>query len=394
MRTLLPSEDLNAKILAEVARHTERTIEMRRHLHANPELGFEEHATSAYVAERCSALGLDVRRGVGGTGVIADLDSGRPGRTVLVRADMDALPISEVDDGRPYRSTVPGVMHACGHDGHTAIALSVAHVLHTLGDHWSGRVRMCFQPAEELDDGARRMIRDGVMEGIDRAVGLHLASLMPTGRLGLGPGLLLASLDTFHITITGTGGHAGAPDGAIDPVPITAEVILALRDLGRRARADGSVVTVAQVNGGAAPNIIPAEVALAGTIRTLDAEGRVALREMVEQTARDVAELHGATSTFSRGVGCPPLTNDPVVTSLVRDAFAGAFGPDRVLDVEPTTGSDDMALYLDKVPGCYYAVGAGSPDAVPHHHPAFDIDERSLAVGVESLTRATLALLA
>jgi amidohydrolase len=392
-----PTADRDGRLAAEVARLTEPAIAVRRQLHAHPELGLEEHATAAFVADRCEALGLAVRRGVGVTGVLAELDSGRPGRTLLVRADMDALPIEEADDGRPYRSQVPGVMHACGHDGHVAIVLAVAEILHTLRATWRGRVRFCFQPAEEIDVGARGMIADGALDGVDAALGIHLVAGVQTGRLIVVPGVMEGSCDTFEITVTGVGGHAGAPAGAVDPLPVAAELILALRELSLRPRAEPAVVTVAQIQAGTAANVIPDEVLLRGTIRTLDADERGPLREEAAAIAAEIGERAAAAVRFTLGDGCPALRNDVAETARVEAALVDGFGAEALMTIEPTTGADDMACYLERVPGCYFGIGASdlaAGPAHPHHHPAFDIDERSLAVGVEATARAALALLA
>jgi amidohydrolase len=225
------SASLDRAVREQVERTRQRTIDLRRSLHRQPELAFQETATAALAAGRCDELGFDVRGGVAGTGVLADLDTGRPGPTVLVRADMDALPIDEADDGRPYRSHVTGVMHACGHDGHVAVGVAVAEILAGLRSHYRGRVRICFQPAEETDRGAAEMIAHGALEGVDRAVGLHLIATQPTGAVALGSGVRWASSDELCLVVHGSGGHAGAPADATDPILAAAEIALALERL-------------------------------------------------------------------------------------------------------------------------------------------------------------------
>lgn len=389
--------DLDRAVRAEVDGAHAELIRTRRHLHAHPELAFAEVATAALAARRCRELGMAVRTGVGGTGVLADLDSGRPGPTVLVRADMDALPIQEEADARPYRSTVPGVMHACGHDGHVAVALAVGRVLAALRESWAGRVRFCFQPAEEVDAGAARMIADGALNSVDHAVGLHLQTGIPTGTVAIGAGVQWASTDELLLEVRGVGGHAGDPTGVIDPIVIAARVVLALEDIGR----DGSfarrvVARVATVDAGTASNIIPASARLTGTLRAFSVPDRARLRAEVEHLVSDIARKAGGTVEVTFGTACPPVVCDPTVTAVVREAIGDALGADHVVDAVPGTGADDMSQFLAGVPGCYFRVGISDPAAgppVPHHHPLFDLDERALPVATMALAHAALRLL-
>jgi amidohydrolase len=369
-------------------------VRVRRHLHAHPELAFAEVETAALVAERCTALGFSVQTGVGGTGVLADLDSGHPGPTVLVRADMDALPIEEGDPERSYRSRRPGVMHACGHDGHVAVALGVAELLHDVGESWSGRVRMCFQPAEEIDAGARRMIDEGALDGVDAAIGLHLQAGIDTGTIAIGPGVLWVSSDELRLLVRGVGGHAGDPRDTVDPIAAAAAVVLEVEEASKRAA--GAVVTIAQLHAGEAPNVICEQAELAGTLRAFGESRRAALLAEVEERAQRAAEARGATVELSLGADCPAVDCDPAVTATVRAALRARFGTEAVVAAKPMTASDDMGRYLRQVPGCYFRVGASDPAAGtvhPHHHPLFDLDEHSLSIAADALTRGALALL-
>jgi amidohydrolase len=378
---------LDRAVHDEVERLGGEMVRVRRYLHARPELAFEEAETAALAAERCAELGFAVRTGVGGTGVLADLDSGRPGPMLLVRADMDALPIAEGDDGRPYRSTVPGVMHACGHDGHVAVAIAVAEILARLRSSWSGRVRICFQPAEEVDAGAQRMIDDGALQSVDCALGLHLQAGLQTGTVAVGPGVQWASSDELRLTIEGVGGHAGDPTGTINPIPVAAAIVLELERLPAPA-----VATIAQIQAGTASNVTPEAVSLAGTLRSFG--DRAQLLEQVERIAERTARSRGAAARFSIGASCPAVVCDPDVTDRVRGALTAM--PADVVDGEPSTASDDMARFLQAVPGTYFRVGASDltdGPAVPHHHPLFDLDERALPLAAEALVRAALALL-
>jgi amidohydrolase len=370
----------------------ERAIDVRRLLHRNPELPFEEHATAALVAKRCNELGLSVRTGVGGTGVLADLEFPQPGPTVLLRADMDALPIEEGDDGRTYRSQRAGVMHACGHDGHVAVALATAEVLAALRPRLRGAVRLCFQPAEEIDAGARRMIEAGAADGVDRAIGMHLQAGLPVGTVAIGAGAQWAGSEEIDVTVEGRGGHAGDPAGTIDAVAAGAEIVLRLEALSR-SRED--VVSVAQFYAGTAPNVTPTRACLGGTLRAFGdrADLRMEIERVVDQTARD----RGASACVRFRVECPPVVCDAETTELIRRSLDSAQLIGRVEEGVPSTASDDMSRFLARVPGCYFRVGASDPDADvvhPHHHPLFDLDERSLAIATEALARGTTALLA
>jgi len=376
------------------ARVAEEVVRVRSDLHAHPELAFEEVRTAALVAERCTALGFHVRTGVGGTGVIAELDGSAPGPTLLVRADMDALPVQEADDGRACRSTVPGVMHACGHDGHVAVALGVADVLAALRDRWAGCVRLCFQPAEEIDEGAQRMIADGALVGIDCALGLHLQAGLPTGSVSIGDGVQWSSSDELRVTVRGVGGHAGNPLDTIDPIAAAAEFVLALERLEEEHAP--AVVRIARFDAGTAANVVPETTTLAGTLRAFGVEQRACLLAAVEGAAAEIQYERGVQIEVELGPDCPAVVCDPDVTARVRAALAAALPADSVLDGEPSTYADDMGRYLQTVPGCYFRVGASdlaAGPAFPHHHPRFDLDERSLPLATELLARAALALL-
>ena len=391
--------DLDARLRSAAGRVAEEVVETRRHLHRHPELSHVEHRTAELCARRCEELGFTVRGGVGGTGVLADLDSGRPGPTVMVRADIDALPILERGDGRVARSQVDGVMHACGHDGHTAIALGVAGILRDLGDGWSGRLRMCFQPAEEVAEGAMPMIADGTLEGVDRVLGLHLFTPLRAGRVAVTPGVLFGSADEFGLTIRGRGGHGGLPHDAIDPVVAAAHVVVALQTIVSRETSPFSpaVVTIGKITGGSAFNVIAEEVHLRGTVRALDGEERERLLRRCAEISQGVAAGLRCESVYERASGCPPVVSDEDSAELVRRAAVAAVGEEMVDRAHPVTVGDDVACFLERVPGCYFLVGAGDASGrpvAPHHHPEFDIDESCLPVGVEVLSRAALAALA
>jgi amidohydrolase len=369
-------------------------VATRRDIHQHPELGFEETRTGTLVAERLRALGYRVRTGVGRTGVAAAQGSG--GRCVLLRADMDALPVQEGGD-TPYRSRHAGKMHACGHDGHVAIGLEVARRL--AGLQLPGAVKFAFQPAEELSNGANAMIADGVLDNptVHAALGLHLWNELPVGMIGIAAGPVMASVDEFEIVITGAGGHAAMPHRAIDPVVAAAHVITALQTLVSRRRDpfEEGVVSVTQVQAGHAFNVIPERATLRGTVRTFGGRFWQEAPELLERTATGVATALGATAavTYRRFTG--PLVNDPAMTALMREVAADLVGAANIKTDVRTMGGEDMSFFLAKVPGCFAFVGSAPKQgkASPHHSPTFDIDEESLVIGAELLTQAALRYL-
>ena len=373
------------------------TVATRRDLHEHPEIAFEEVRTSRVVSERLGALGLAPRTGVGGTGVTAILEGARPGRTILARADIDALPVPEEKEV-PYRSTVEGRMHACGHDGHTAILLSVAEALVRHRDELCGRVVFVFQPAEEVVQGAHAMLEDGALDGlsIDHAIGLHLTTMQPTGTIALRSGPAMAATDRFDLVVRGSGGHAAKPNETVDPVVIAAHVVVALQSLVSRETdpVDQAVVSLTSIAGGTAYNIIPESVAIKGTLRTFDPATRERLKGRIVALATAVAEAHRGGLGAHWIEGSPAVVNDEAITERIRDVAAEVVGVRNVLEMPLIMGGDDMALWLQRGPGCYFFVGASSTEATsfPHHHPRFDFDEAALPIAVEALTRGVLEL--
>lgn len=372
---------------------------MRRDFHQHPELAFQEVRTSAKLAEFLEGLGLEVTRGVAGTGLVARLKGARPGKTVLVRADMDALPIQEAS-GVPYSSQTPGVMHACGHDGHAAIAAHVAAVLVRQRESLEGEVRFVFQPAEEIVAGARPMVEAGVLEGVDRVVGLHLYSLMPAGQVGVRPGPSMAAADAFTLHLRGRGAHAAMPHEGVDTVLMAAHTVVALQSLVSRETdpIKTAVVTIATVQAGeGAHNVIPETAVLKGTLRTFEPELRERLMRRIAELAQGIAAAMGGSAWVEWKPGSPAVVNDPDLVERFRQVAKEVVGEERVLEVPPVMGGDDMAEFLNRRPGVYFWLGAGSssPDQNrPHHHPGFWIDdERALPLGVELLTRTVLDFL-
>jgi amidohydrolase len=395
--------DSQARVAAEIDRVAEEVVATRRGLHRQPELSLQEHRTAELAARRCEELGFAVRTGVGGTGVIADLDGagagGPEGRTLMLRADMDALPILERGSGRVATSEVEGVMHACGHDGHVAMTLGAAAALSSLRDSWHGRLRLCFQPAEEIAAGAVPMIDDGAVEGVDQVLGIHLWAPLQVGLVGVKDGPIFGSADEFAVTVRGRGGHGGMPHTSIDPVVAASHVVLALQSLVSRETSPfaPAVVTIGRISGGSAFNVIADEVQLRGTVRAVDAADRERLLRRVGEVASAIASASGASADFERLKGCPPVISDLDSVALVRRAAAATVGEGNVVTPQPITVGDDVACLINEAgSGCYFLVGAGDVAAhpvAPHHSADFDIDERALPVGVGTLVRAALEVL-
>ena len=371
------------------------TVALRRDLHAHPEIAFEEVRTAGIIAERLRSLGLEPRTGLGGTGVVAVLEGARPGKTVLARADIDALPMPD-DKAVDYRSTNPNACHACGHDGHTAILLTVARILSERKADLRGRVVFVFQPAEEIVQGAAAMLADGALDGLDAdtAVGLHLSTMHPTGTVALRAGPAMAAADAFRLIVRGRGGHAAKPNETVDPIAIAAQLVTALQTLVARETdpVDQAVLSITSVHGGTAFNIIPEEVELKGTLRTFEAETRERHRHRIAALAEAIATGMRGSVVVDWRDGSPTVVNDESATERVRHVAEGIDGIDRVIVAAQIMGGDDMALWLQRAPGCYWFVGAraGEASAFPHHHPSFDLDEAALPLAVELFTKVVL----
>lgn len=372
----------------------EQLIQLRRTIHMHPELGFEEFQTSALVAEKLNEMGIEFRSGVGKTGVVAHLGNGQ-GPRIGIRADMDALPIEEANDV-PYRSRVPGKMHACGHDAHTTMLLGAAMLLKDLD--FNGEVRLLFQPSEERADdegynGAPRMIDDGAMEGLDAVIALHVNSMIDRGKLGYRPGPALANADRIVASIRGKGGHGASPHLAVDPIFLAAQVVSALQGIvARRIKpTEPAVVTVGSIHGGSAYNIIPPDVKLDMTLRSASDEVRQQLISEVEQ-ALGVARALGGDYEMQLIPGCPALINDPTVTGWLRDNAIDLLGADNVLEREQSMGFEDFAYMTRAVPGAMVMLGTKDPAGEPRyaHHPEFDIDESALPIGAALLAQTAL----
>ena len=378
----------------------EEMAAVRRDLHAHPELAFQEVRTAGIVAERLRSFGLEARTGVGTTGVLATVRGGKPGKTVLLRADMDALPIQE-ENVVPYRSQTPGTMHACGHDCHTSILLGVAKRLASEATGLPGTVTLCFQPAEECGGGAAAMIKDGALAKPrpDAAFGLHVWQDLDLGKVGVTPGPFMAAVDEFTVTVTGKGSHAAMPHFGIDPVVCMAHMITALQTIASRSTNPllEIVVSVTQVRAGTAFNIIPETASMNGTVRVFDPELWKALPERFNLIVRGVAEAFGCKASVDYRRHNRPTVNDPAMAAIAHAAAAEVVGEAHVLSDIRTMGGEDFSAFLHQVPGCFIAVGsrnAAKGLVWDHHHPRFDVDEACLGIGAEILLRTAKRFLA
>ncbi len=369
-------------------------IAWRRDFHQHPELGFKEVRTAGIVTDVLRALGYRVQEGIAHTGVVGVLENGE-GPVVMARFDMDALPVQEANDV-PYASCQPGVMHACGHDAHVAVGLGVATWMAQHRDTWRGTLKLIFQPGEEGLNGGEVMVKEGALENPrpSAALVLHVWADFPAGVVGVAEGPVMAAAEQWRAVIQGRGGHAAAPHQTVDPIVIAAQTVCALQTIVSRNvdPQQTAVVSVGQIHGGTAFNIIPDQVELGGTIRTFDERTRAVVLERMRTLIEGTAQAMGGTATLSLNAIAPAVVNDARVTAVVRDVATALLGAGAIAE-ERTMGSEDAAFFLREVPGCYFFVGAAPADrpAASHHNPHFDIDERALTIGlammVESLQR-------
>ncbi|MGE3797315.1 MAG: M20 family metallopeptidase [Thermomicrobiales bacterium] len=373
----------------------------RRHLHQHPELGFQEYETAAYIVKRLESLGVtDIRTGVGKTGVTGLIRGAAgeqsTGPTVMLRADMDALPIQEANDV-DYRSMNAGVMHACGHDSHVSMLLGTARILTDNRDRFAGTVKLLFQPAEEGGGGASAMIADGALENptVDATFGIHIWQEADLGTVEARAGVAMVGADGFTVTIHGRGGHGAAPNRCVDPIVVGSTLINALQTIISREKDPTvpGIVTVGSFRSGEAFNVIPDTATLKGTIRSISAEQRDGIKERLAALATNVANGMGASATVEYAFGAPPVINDPDMTAIVRGAAAEVVGAAGSVDGPLKSVSEDYSLFLEQVPGCYFFVGSRNKErglVWGHHHQQFDIDEEAMGIGIETMARTVL----
>ncbi|WIM38950.1 M20 family metallopeptidase [Paenibacillus sp. PK4536] len=358
-------------------------VEWRRHLHRNPELSYQEHNTMKFIADQLIAFGIDTQSGVGDTGVIGTIKGSLPGKTVALRADIDALPIQDEKECE-YASQVEGVMHACGHDGHTAGLLAVARYFSENRDTLKGEIRLIFQPGEEVcPGGALKMIAAGALEGVDVIYGVHLWSPLPVHTLASAAGPIMASVDDFVIDITGKGGHGGIPHVTVDSVLTGAQLVVQLQSIVSRNvnPLQPAVLTIGTINSGTAKNIIAETCRITGTVRTFDEETRAVIRKRFEEVTQHTCAMNGATVEIDYMMGYPPLVNHAGETERFFQVAKAVFGEEQVQVTPPMMPAEDFSYYVQQVPGCFIFVGAGNEYkgiTYPHHHPRFDIDEAAI----------------
>lgn len=370
----------------------EDMVIIRRHLHMNPELSFKEVKTAQYIYDFYAQLGIDVTAGVGGNGVVARVAGGRPGKTVALRADFDALPIQDEKEVS-YKSTVSGVMHACGHDGHTATLLQTAKAIHEIRENLAGEYVFIHQHAEEFaPGGAISMIEDGCLDGVDVIFGTHLWSLTPFGSIEYLAGPVMAAADRFEITIHGAGGHGAAPHQTKDAVVIGSQLVMNLQQLvSRRVNPiDSAVLSIGSFIADNAFNVIADSAKLEGTVRTFDATIRDLMEREMKRVIDGTALTNDCTIEFSYTRGYPAVVNHAAETDFIKTVAESIPDATSVVECRPQMGGEDFAYYLEKIPGTFFFTGAKPEDPYPHHHPKFDFDERAMLLAAKTLGAAAI----
>ncbi|MDJ0520301.1 MAG: M20 family metallopeptidase [Trichodesmium sp. MO_231.B1] len=385
---------IESQLRRDISKLQPLLVEWRRHLHQRPELGFKEHLTGKFISQKLQEWGIEHQTGIAKTGIVATINSGKPGPVLGIRADLDALPVQELNDV-PYRSIHNGIMHACGHDGHTAIALGTAHYLATHRQDFSGIVKIIFQPAEEGPGGAKPMIEAGVLKNpdVDTIIGLHLWNNLPVGTLGVRSGALMAATERFSCTILGKGGHGGMPHQTVDSIVVAAQIVNALQTIVARNidPIDSAVVTVGQLKAGRAFNVIADTARMSGTVRYFSLDYQNYFSKRIEQIISGICASYGANYEFNYTPLYPPLINNQKVADLVKSVAESIVEtPAGVVPECQTMGGEDMSFFLREIPGCYFFLGSANSEkglAYPHHHPRFDFDETALGMGVEMFIR-------
>lgn len=380
-----------------IEKHYPSIVALRRHFHTYPELSAQEFNTQEKIIAELTKLGLHPKK-IASTGVIADLHGELPGKTVAIRADMDALALQD-ECGKPYQSKHPGICHACGHDGHVAMLIGIAKTLVELKSTLPGTVRLLFQPSEErYPGGALGLIADGALTGVDFIIGAHLWQSLQVGTVGITHGAMMASPDKFTIHIKGTGGHASMPHQTVDALLVGAQIAVALNTIVSRNvdPMEQAVISLGVFKSGDVFNVIPDTALLDGTVRSFNPTMRTLLFKRIEQIVSGICLAAGASYTLDKFFGYPPIINHPEVSNILKTAGTETLGTKQVLTINPVMAGEDFSHYLEKVPGAFLFVGSGNEEKgirYPQHHPKFDIDERSLAHGMEVMVATTLKLL-
>lgn len=372
---------------ASVKKYEEEMIAFRRDLHQHPELQWEEFRTTQKVADEMDKLGIPYRKTVP-TGLIAELVGGKPGKTVALRADMDALPVQELNEGLAYKSLEDGKMHACGHDAHTAMLVTAAKALKEIQSDIKGTIRFIFQPSEENAKGAKAMVEQGAVEEVDNVFGIHIWSQMPSGKVSCVVGSSFASADIFTIDFTGRGGHGAMPDACIDATMVASAFVMNVQAIVSREThpLDPVVVTIGRMDVGTRFNVIAENARLEGTVRCFSIETRERVKKAIQRYAEHTALTYGATAAVDYQYGTLPVVNDEKDALFAQKIIQDSFGEDALLQEPPTTGGEDFSYFTEYTPGCFALVGCGNPDKDTewaHHHGKFNVDEDAMKMGAE-----------
>lgn len=378
---------IQTKIKEAIKKYSNELTDIRRKLHSEPELSWQEEKTTEFICQYLEQLGIAHRR-TEPTGVIATIEGKRSGKTVALRGDMDALSVEELNKELSYVSKEEGKMHACGHDAHTAMLLIAAKVLQEMKDELPGNVRLIFQPAEEVAEGARAMVKQGAVDKVDNIFGIHIWSQMPTGKISCTPGPSFASADLFKVTFKGKGGHGAIPHDCIDTAIVASSFVMNVQTVVSRTidAQHPAVLTIGKMVVGTRFNVIAENAVIEGTVRCFDPQTRDHIEKQLQHYADHVASLYGATARVEYTRGTQAVINDKYSTDLVQKVAATAFGEESLVSEKPTMGGEDFSFYLDEVPGSFALVGSGNPEKDTqwaHHHGKFNIDEDALAIGAE-----------
>nr|ELR5133935.1 amidohydrolase [Providencia rettgeri] len=378
---------ISKTITAAIKKHTQEMIAFRRDLHAHPELPFEELRTTKRIAEELDKIGIEYRL-TEPTGVIAEIKGAKPGKTVALRADIDALPVLELNDSLEYKSTTAGKMHACGHDAHTAMLLTAAKALYEVREELAGNVRLIFQPAEEIAQGALAMIKQGAIENVDNVFGMHIWTTTPSGKVSCNVGGSFASADLLKVTFKGRGGHGSMPEATIDAAVVASAFVMNLQAIVSRETSslDSAVVTIGKMEVGTRFNVIAENAVLDGTVRCFDIETRNRIEAAIRRYAEHTAAIYGATAQVDYIYGTLPVINEERSALLAQSVISQAFGEQALINERPTPGGEDFSFYIEDIPGCFALLGTGNAEKDTqwaHHHGCFNIDEDTMATGAE-----------
>lgn len=378
---------MNEKIKHAIGQYNEELVTIRRKLHSEPELSWEEYNTSAFVSQYLDQLGIENRK-TSPTGVIGEIKGGKPGKTIALRADMDALSVEELNIDLPYASKTKGKMHACGHDAHTAMLLIAAKALNDIKAELPGNVRLIFQPAEEVATGAKEMVKQGAVEGVDNVFGIHIWSQMPTKKVSCNPGPSFASADIFTVRFKGRGGHGAIPQDCIDAAIVASSFVMNVQSVVSRTidPQKPAVLTIGKMTVGTRFNVIAENAVIEGTVRCFDSEIRDHIENQLRVYAEQVAAVYGASAEVDYVRGTQAVINGEESAHLVQDVAVSAFGEEVLYHEKPTMGGEDFSFYLDEVPGCFALVGSGNAEKDTqwaHHHGKFNLDEDAMVTGAE-----------